>query len=437
MPTYLSSEHLRNRAGQVSPHGVHSPVRAGVHVGGNLPFITRGDGPFLYSVEGKRYVDFCMGFGPLLFGHAPSFMVHAVREQVENGSLFGACHPLEVDVAERILSFYRPFEQVRFLNSGTEAVMAAIRLARGYTGRDDIVLAEGGYHGHSDSVLAQRGVTHPHAPEKSSTPQCPGVPSDFAKHVHFANWDTEAWDKLFAQKGSQIAAILIEPVAANNGLLNPGAAFLAHLKELAHRHGALLIFDEVITGQRLSMAGAVGYFDVVPDMVILGKVLGGGLPLSAVVAPRKILEQLAPKGPIFQAGTFCSNPLSLSAAQAVCKEIEREPDLFNQLERRTQMFSRELYEILSRAWLGDKVSVHSVGSLFWISYDGDKPKSSSPVYPCELSRHSREVAQKLFRQALNAGVYFAPSPYEVGFLSTVHTEDVLDGALESLKKGLL
>jgi len=415
------SHQLFENATRLIPGGVNSPVRSFKHVGTEPIYFTRGEGPYLFDVDGRRYIDFCLSFGPLILGHSAPQVVEALTTQAKSATSFGACHPAEVEMASLILKAYPGLDQVRLVNSGTEAVMTAIRLARGWTSRTKIIKFEGGYHGHSDGLLAQAGSGVAALTESSSR----GVPESVVKDTLVARLDDlSSLSRLFESHKGQIAAVVLEPVPANYGLWIPEKAQLEEICRLARAAGALVLFDEVISGFRVALGGAVERYGLVPDLVTLGKVIGGGLPLAAVVGRREIMQKLAPVGDVYQAGTLSGNPLATAAGIAVIKTLMDRPP-YETLAARTARFASELERKLTSA--GVPARVISSASLFWIELHPG-PKTFPPV----ISAESHRAFASLFKFALERGVYLAPSPYEVGFLSTAHTDAVIDAALESL-----
>lgn len=415
---------LFERAEKVIPGGVHSPVRSCKHVGMNPLYFERAEGPFLYDVDGKRYVDFCLSFGPHLLGHSHPRVVTAITEQVKRATSFGACHPLEIDLAEKILEFYPFLQKARLVNSGTEAVMTAVRVARGYTSRSKIIVFDGCYHGHSDGLLAKAGSGVAELVEASSG----GVPSSVVEDTLIARLDDySSVEKLFEKYPGQIAAILMEPIPANYGLYVTPKDLLKKLSALAQKNGSLLIFDECISGFRVTPQGACGYYDMQPDIVTMGKIVGGGLPLAAVAGRKEIMDKLAPVGDVYQAGTLSGNPLAVAAGLAVLNQISERPP-YSQIAARTERFVKQLNEVLRQVW---SLRIRQLSSLFWIEFG-----NGSDSFPPQISQNNKDTYSKFFRKALEAQMYFAPSPYEVSFMSESHTDVVLDEALEKLRKCL-
>lgn len=411
------------RAKKVIPGGVSSPVRAFRHVNRPPVYFQSAEGPYLFDTDGKRYIDFCLGFGPTILGHSPPEVTEAVATQLKRGTSFGACHPEEVKLAETLLRSYPFLQKVRLVSTGTEAVMTAIRLARGFTGRDKILKFEGCYHGHSDGLLAKAGSSVAELAEASSQ----GVPEAIVRETLIARYDDlSTVEAYFAKFPQGIAAVIVEPIPANEGLWIPSYDHIKKLSELARTHGALLIFDEVITGFRLGLGGATAYFDLRPDLVTLGKAIGGGLPIAAVVGTAAIMDKLAPEGPVYQAGTFSGNILSVVAANAALAALHARRPEWSAFDRRCDQFIGELKPLLQA--FGECQLTH-LGSLFWFQFG--KPSSQ---FPPAVAPESKTRYAEWFSRALDAGVYFPPSPYEVSFLSFAHTDSVLAEALERLKK---
>lgn len=416
------SRELFCRAETLMPGGVNSPVRAFRRVGHHPIAIQSASGAYLTDVDGNEYVDFCLSFGPHLFGHCPPFVVEAVVRQAKLGMSYGANHRAEVELAEKILSAYPFLQKVRLVSSGTEAVMTAARLARGFTGRQKILQFEGCYHGHSDGFLARAGSGLAELSASSSE----GVPSEVVAGTIVCRMDDlQSIERCFQEHGAQIAAVVLEAVPANHGLWLPTRERIFRIVELARQSGSLVILDEVITGFRVGWSGASGYFDLTPDLVTLGKILGGGLPIAAIAGRGEVLDCLAPVGGVYQAGTLSGNPIATAAGLAMLTHIEsRSP--YSELEKRTQEFSAQLSALLSRH--GGNV-VHA-SSMFWIRFSED---SSPEQFPMALSDRAVTAYARFFRECLERGVYLSPSPYEVGFLSTAHSDAVLDSVLEKVR----
>lgn len=416
----MTSSELYREACQKIPGGVSSPVRAFRHVGMEPLYFSKASGPYLYDVEERPFVDFCLSFGPHILGHGPAPVVKAIQAQAELGTSFGACHPKEVELASLILKGYPFLEMVRLVNSGTEAVMTAVRLARGFTGRDKIVTFEGCYHGHSDGFLAKAGSGVAELSEATSQ----GVPRSVVSDTIVARFeDAQGLEEIFQRQGNQIAAILLELIPGNHGLLVPTHERIQEIFALAKKYGALVIADEVITGFRVGLSGASGYFDVTPDLVTLGKIIGGGLPLAAVVGKRAIMEKLAPLGPVYQAGTLSGNALATSAGVAMLSSLFAAPP-YAALASATQSFSEKFQQAASREF--GTVQLRHFASMFWLHFG-----EIENHFPPTISNESRLTYAKFFKRCLDEGLYLPPSPYEVCFLSTAHTPNILGDILEN------
>lgn len=422
-----NSAALKARADRVIPGGVNSPVRAFGAVGGTPRFIASAQGCHITDADGYSYIDFCMSWGPLILGHAHPKVLEAIERAAAKGSSYGAPTEEEVLLAEKVVEWVKPVEMVRFVSSGTEAVMSAIRVARGFTGRDLIVKFAGCYHGHADYLLVQGGsglVTF-------GTPSSAGVPKAFADCTLVATYnDLKSVEAIFSQHGDRIAAIIVEPVAANNGLVLPTPGFLPGLVEIAHRHGALLISDEVITGFRLSASGAAGHYGYTPDLMTFGKIIGGGLPVGAFGGRREIMQKLAPLGPVYQAGTLSGNPVAMAAGLATLEIIEHE-NVYARLEHKAEQFETALRHRLDLAQYD--AGMTRVGSIFWLWFGGGKaPENPSQIHPGAAERY-----KQIFHHALAHGVYLAPSAYEVGFIATAHDAESLRTAIDVIAEGIV
>ena len=405
-----------DRALDVLPGGVSSPVRAFGSVGGTPPVIQKGDGAHVWDVDGNRYLDFVGSWGPLILGHANRHVVKAVANALKRGTSFGAPSEVEIELAEEVVASYPGIEQVRFVSSGTEAVMSAIRLARGATGRDIIIKFSGCYHGHADHLLVAAGS----GLATFGTPSSQGVPEPIAGLTRVLPLDDDdALTALFNGEGDRVAAAIIEPVPANNGLLLQRPRFLATLRELCTRHGALLIFDEVISGFRLGPGGAAALYGVQPDLATFGKVIGGGMPVGAFGAPREIMQHLAPTGGVYQAGTLSGNPVAMTAGLTTLKYLRRY-DCWEGLEELGQYLKQRLGSILNRSPV--PAVVVRIGSIFWIAW-GSKaaPTSAEAIHP-----DAARIYRGVFHGLLERGIALAPSAYEVGFLSLAHTPEHID-----------
>ncbi len=419
MPKNRKSQQLYDRAIRCLSGGVNSPVRAFKAVGGTPIYMERGEGAYIYDVDGNKYLDFCGSWGPLILGHANPNVINAIKHTASLGTSFGTVHENEVFLAEKIKRLCPHIELLRFVSSGTEAVMSAIRLARAYTKRDKIIKFSGCYHGHSDYLLVSAGsglVTF-------GIPSSGGVPEDFAKHTLVAPLnDIDAVEEIFVKYGKEIAAVIIEPVPANNGLLLQPQSYLGFLREITKQYGALLIFDEVISGFRVAPGGATEYYGIKPDLTTYGKVVGGGLPVGAFGGPADIMNLLAPLGPVYQAGTLSGNPLALASGLATLEYLEQN-DSWRKLERE----SREFVQNLRKGVKGLPVNIITIASIFWISMQAETATRAE-----EIDAEGAAKYTSLFNQALEAGIYLAPSAYEVGFISTEHTREDLSIAAEKL-----
>ncbi len=413
---------LFERARRFIPGGVNSPVRAFRSVGGTPRFIAKGEGAYVTDEEGKRYLDFVGSWGPLILGHAPLEVVTAIQKSAALGTTYGAPCRGEVDLAERVVASYPGLEQVRFVSSGTEATMSAIRLARGATGRDLVLKFSGCYHGHADHLLVAAGSGLVTAGQPSSA----GVPKDFAALTRVLPLDDEAkLEALFTAEGDKIAAVIIEPVPANNGLLLQRPAFLQKLRALTKQHGTLLIFDEVISGFRVPKGSAAAYYGITPDLVTFGKVIGGGLPVGAYGGSRVLMSHIAPEGPVYQAGTLSGNPVAMAAGLATLRILERD-NVIAKLDEMGAILEAKATAALKAT--GRTVGFARIGSIFWLSFqDGEPPRSAEAIDGAAGARFA-----PLFQALLDKGIYIAPSAYEVGFLNAAHTEADIDTFVAAL-----
>jgi len=409
---HARSAELYTRACRVIPGGVSSPVRAFRAVGGTPLFIARGAGAQVFDADGRSYLDFVGSWGPLILGHAHPAVIAAVTAALARGSTFGAPCAAEVELAERIVSAYPAAEQVRFVSSGTEAVMSAIRVARAFTGRELIVKFAGCYHGHADHLLVAAGS----GLATFGRPSSAGVPEAFTAHTRVLPLDGEqALAELFAREGERVAAVIIEPLPANHGLLPQRREFLEALRRLASTHGALLIFDEVISGFRVARGGAAELYGITPDLVTFGKVIGGGMPVGAFAGARHIMARLAPDGDTYQAGTLSGNPVAMAAGLATLDALERE-SAWAQLESRGAELERLLAPLLARPRF--PLQLVRVGSLFWLSFHArGASRTAAPLASVESARFAA-----FFHAMLERGIYLPPSPYEAYFLSLAHSD---------------
>ena len=414
---------LFERARKVIPGGVNSPVRAFGSVGGTPRFISQASGAYIYDTEQRKYIDYVGSWGPMLLGHAHPEVIAAVQVAAEHGLSFGAPTELEVQMAELICGIVPSIESVRMCSSGTEATMSAIRLARGYTGRDDILKFEGCYHGHSDALLVKAGS----GALTLGVPSSPGIPADFAKHTLTLPFnDEEAVRKLFAERGDSLACIIVEPIAGNMNFVEPLPGYLESLRELCTKHGTVLIFDEVMTGFRVSLGGAQERYGVTPDITTLGKVIGGGMPVGAFGGKQEIMQQIAPVGPVYQAGTLSGNPIAMSAGIKTLQLLQA-PGFHDDLHAKT---GRLLSGLKAAA---DEVSVpfcvaHAGGMFGFFFSNASKVTGFDEVMACNT-----EHFKQFFHLMLDAGVYLAPSAFEAGFSSAAHSEEDIALTIDAAK----
>ncbi|CDZ78301.1 Glutamate-1-semialdehyde 2,1-aminomutase [Legionella massiliensis] len=407
------SQQLFAQAQAVIPGGVNSPVRAFKGVGGDPIFFKEGRGAYLVDVDGRSYIDYVGSWGPLILGHCEQSVIDAVAAVLHSGMSFGAPTELEVKLAQKIVKLMPTIEKVRMVNSGTEATMTAIRLARGYTGKNKIIKFNGCYHGHNDSLLVKAGS----GLLTLGIPSTPGIPASITEHTLTADFnDLEQTARLFEQYRGDIAAIILEPVAGNMGFVLPKPGFLQGLRELCDAHNALLIFDEVMTGFRVALGGAQAVFNIKPDLTTLGKVIGGGMPVGAVGGKAEIMSHLAPEGPVYQAGTLSGNPLAMAAGLATLTEVEK-PGFYEQLSANTKTMIDGLAEIVASFKI--PFNSASLGGMFGFCFNEKKQ-----VFDYADVASSNEVLFKqFFHGMLQKGVYFAPSMYEAGFVSSAHQEE--------------
>jgi len=413
----FQSEAWFRRAQARIPGGVNSPVRAFRGVGGVPLFIERGEGSRIYDVDGNSYIDYVNSWGPLLLGHRPAPVVEALREALEDGTSFGAPTAGEVQLAELISRTMPSMEMVRLVNSGTEATMSALRLARGFTGRDLTIKFEGCYHGHVDSLLVKAGS----GMATLGIADTAGVPKAFAETTIALPFNSiEAVEQAFTAMGGKIAAVIVEPVVGNMGVVPPRRGFLEALRRLCTWHGSVLIFDEVMTGFRVALGGAQQRYGIRPDLSTLGKIIGGGLPMAAYGGRRDIMRKIAPLGPVYQAGTLSGNPLAVAAGLAMLRYLIDHPEVYQQLEAR----GRQLTE-----WMPPGVTINRVGAMFTFFFSPDAVTDWDTAKKCDTARFGR-----FFHHMLERGVYLAPSQFEAAFLSTAQTEDDIQHTVEAARE---
>ncbi len=422
--TSRSSELFR-AAHQHIPGGVNSPVRALRNVGGEPFFVDRAAGSKIWDVDGNEYVDYVGSWGPAILGHAPKVVVDAVCEAAARGLSFGIPNPLEVEMADLICQWVPSIEKVRMVNSGTEAAMSCIRLARGFTGRNKIIKFDGCYHGHVDALLVRSGsggLTH-------GTPDSAGVPRAFADlTISLPFNDVDLVRKTFRENKNEIAAVILEPIPANAGLYFPQSDFLSLLREECTRHGALLIFDEVMTGFRVALGGAQEIYQIKPDLTALGKVIGGGLPVGAFGGRGEIMDRLSPDGPVYQAGTLSGNPLAMAAGLAQLRELER-TNGWRLLEKLGAQFEQVVRDALQKSKV--ETTFHRIGSMFGLFF------ARGPIVDlASAQRSDLKMFAKFFHACLKRGVYFAPSQFETGFISTAHSVEQIDRTGEVMQESL-
>ena len=422
----MKSVELYERATRCMPGGVSSPVRAYKP----YPFFTgRGKGSRIYDVDGNEYIDYCLAYGPLILGHAPEEVKEAIKEQLERGWLFGTPHEGEIKLAEKIIALYPSIEMVRFVNSGSEATMAGIRLARGFSGRDKIIKIEGGFHGAHDGVLVKAGS----GATTFGIPDSRGIPPELVKNTLQVPFnDATALSDILEANAGEVAAVIIEPVMGNVGPIPPEDNYLEEVRRLTREHDALLIFDEVITGFRLAPGGAQEYYGVIPDMTILGKIAGGGFPIGVFGASRAIMELVAPVGEVYQAGTFSGNPISITAGIKTIEILERESAIprINALGDRMRA---ALTDIIHDSGAGVEAYVSGVGSMFKIFFSpsGNPVRNYSDALTCDKNRYMR-----LFHKMLSSGVFLPPSQFETNFISLAHTEEDIETTIEAYKESI-
>lgn len=407
------------------PGGVNSPVRAFRAVGGTPFFVARGEGCYLWDVDGNRYVDFVCSWGPLILGHAHPEVVTAVKEAVDKGTTYGAPTELEVLLAEKIQQAFPSMEMLRLVNSGTEATMSAIRVARGYTGRKKIVKFEGCYHGHADYLLVKAGS----GATTFGIPDSAGVPEGTAQETIVLPYnDVQAFNETMNTIGDEIAAVIVEPIVGNMGVVLPKVEFLRALREQTERHGAVLIFDEVITGFRVAFGGAQSLYGIRPDMTCLGKIVGGGFPLAAYGGRKEIMQSVAPLGPVYQAGTLSGNPIAVTSGLKTLEILERD-NPYPELERKTKQLVEAVADEARK--VGIPIQINQIASMFTVFFTGQPVTDYTSAKRSDTQRYAR-----FFHALLEWGVYFPPSQFEAAFVSTAHDEEALESALEAVKRAM-
>ena len=417
------NQKLFQRSQECIPGGVNSPVRAFKSVGGTPIFFKRGKGAYVWDVDNKSYIDYVGSWGPLILGHAHPKVIEIVQDKIKDGLTFGAPTEIELEIAELLCKLVPSIEQVRLVSSGTEATMSAIRLARGYTGRNRIIKFEGCYHGHDDALLVKAG-------SGALTLGCPssaGVSADVANGTTVLNYnDLEELEQIFSKEGREIAAVIVEPVAGNMNLVAPNPEFLPTLRELCTKHGSVLIFDEVMTGFRVGLGCAQGLYNIKPDLTTLGKVIGGGMPMAAFGGQREIMQCLAPVGPVYQAGTLSGNPIAVSAGLATLQMVQTS-GFYERLVSSTQQLINGLADAARKH--GISFCAQSLGGMFGLYFRGSIPSSYAEVMECD-----REAFNRFFHSMLQEGIYFAPSAFEAGFVSSVHGDMEISKTLQAAEK---
>jgi glutamate-1-semialdehyde 2,1-aminomutase len=416
------SDDLFEQAKTVIPGGVNSPVRAFNGVGGNPIFFTKGEGAYLFDADGKKYIDYVASWGPMILGHANQAVVNAVKETLEKGLGFGAPTEIETILAKKVCELVPSIELVRMVSSGTEATMSAIRLARGFTGRDKIVKFEGCYHGHSDSLLVKAGS----GALTLGVPTSPGVPAALAEHTLTLEYNNvDQVREVLSEVGDEVACIIVEPVAGNMNCIPPVDGFLQGLREICDEHGVVLIFDEVMTGFRVALGGAQAYYGVKPDLTTLGKVIGGGLPVGAFGGKREIMEYIAPLGPVYQAGTLSGNPMSMSAGLAMLNALSDDVNFYQNLSKKVQMLTDGILAQAKANNIG--MTANMLGGMFGLFFtDSDSVTNFNETSQCDVERF-----KKFYHLMLEEGIYMAPSAYEAGFVSNAHSNEDIQATIDA------
>jgi len=427
MQSHENSARLFAEAQRVIPGGVNSPVRAFKSVGGDPLFMQRGEGPFIFDVDGNRYIDHVMSWGPLIFGHAPPRIIQAVTEAAARGTSFGASTEAEVRLAQKIVAAVPSVEKVRLVSSGTEAVMSAVRVARGFTKRDKIIKFEGNYHGHSDGFLAKAGS----GLTTFDLPDSAGVPKNLTRDTLTLPYnDADALREAMRAHAGEIACVMLEPVAGNMGVVTPRADFLHALRDLTAADGTLLLFDEVITGFRLAYGGAQELFGITPDLTALGKIIGGGLPLAAYGGRADVMDTVAPVGPVYQAGTLSGNPLAVAAGLAQLTMLdEQKATLYTDMHHRMHALAHKTKEAAARRGIPHRIN--RLGSMMTLFFTDAKVIDFASAKTSDTARYAA-----FFRALLERGVYFAPSQFEAAFISAAHTDALLEETAQAVAEAL-
>ncbi|MCP4624720.1 MAG: glutamate-1-semialdehyde 2,1-aminomutase [bacterium] len=422
---FTNSQSMYERALKIIPGGVNSPVRACKSVNADPLFIDRADGCFVYDADGNRFIDYIGSWGPMILGHRHPAVVEAITAVLEKGTSFGAPTDLEIQLAELVIDAVDSVEIVRMVNSGTEATMSAVRLARGVTGRDLIIKFDGCYHGHADTLLVAAGS----GVATLGIPGSPGVPADVAKHTLSLPFnDREAIEQVMAEKGDKVACIIIEPVAGNMGLVPPAAGFLQTLRELTEKSGTVLIFDEVMTGFRVAYSGAQSLYGITPDLSCFGKVIGGGLPVGAYGGKKEIMSRIAPEGSVYQAGTLSGNPIAMAAGIATLNQLQQ-PGVYENLEDKSARLAAGLAEAAQKAGIAARVD--QVGSMLGMFFTDREVADFEDAKTCDLERFAA-----FYQGMRQRGIYIAPSQFEVLFLSAAHTDEHIDATIDAAQKVL-
>ncbi len=414
------SQELFNKAKKIIPGGVNSPVRACKSVGADPVFIEKAEGAIIVDADGNEYIDYIGSWGPMILGHNHPTVTEKIKTVLDRGTSFGAPTDLEIELAEMVIDAVPSIEIVRMVNSGTEATMSAIRLARGVTGRDTIIKFDGCYHGHADTLLVEAGS----GVATLNIPGSPGVPESFIKSTLSVPFnDIEAIKKVMGEKGNEIACIIVEPIAGNMGLVPPKEGFLETLRELTTKNGALLIFDEVMTGFRVARGGAQSIYDITPDLTTLGKIIGGGLPVGAYGGKKEFMEKIAPQGPVYQAGTLSGNPLAMTAGIATLNEISK-PSFYEELDKKAQRLIDGLQDAINKNNI--KATTGRIGSMFGLFFTDQRVENFEDAKTSDLERFTA-----YYKGMREKGIYLAPSQFEAGFVSNAHTDEMIDATIKA------